>query len=141
MGHIASVSRYTLSHAVLHLTKLSVDPDELPNRGAVLSLLASLIAASRDSALKVINSGEIFFLPFKDEVLGVLVLGLMGKSSLRPAIEGLSGLVTTLDLLDDDEIGFVVQKVNDVISDKQEDLGARCPFSYQLARFSLLIVA
>ncbi len=74
-------------------------------------------------------------------MLGVLVLGLMGKSSLRPAIEGLSGLVTTPDLLDDDEIGFVVQKVNDVISDKQEDLGARCPFSYQLARFSLLIVA
>ncbi|KAH9161567.1 ARM repeat-containing protein [Lactarius sanguifluus] len=124
MSTTPSVSRYTLSHVVPHLTKLSVDPDELPNRGAVLSLLASLIAASRDSALKVINSKEIFLLPFKDEVLGVLVLGLKGKSSLCPAIEGLSGLVTTPDLLDDDEIGFVVQKVNDVISDQQEDLGA-----------------
>ncbi|KAI9444495.1 ARM repeat-containing protein [Lactarius indigo] len=125
MSTTPSVSRYTLSHAVPHLTKLSVDPDELPNRGAVLSLLASLIAASRDSALKVINSEENFLLPFKDEVLGVLVLGLKGKSSLRPAIEGLSGLVTTPDLLDDEEIGFVVQKVNDVISDQQEDLDAR----------------
>ncbi|KAH9041287.1 ARM repeat-containing protein [Lactarius pseudohatsudake] len=124
MSTTPSVSRYTLSHVVPHLTRLSVDPDELPNRGAVLSLLASLIAASRDSALKVINSEEIFLLPFKDEVLGVLVLGLKGKSSLCPAIEGLSGLVTTPDLLDDDEIGFVVQKVNDVISDQQEDLGA-----------------
>ncbi|KAH9059086.1 ARM repeat-containing protein [Lactarius vividus] len=124
MSTTPSVSRYTLSHAVPHLTKLSVDPDELPNRGAVLSLLASLIVASRDSALKVINSEEIFLLPFKDEVLGVLVLGLKGKSSLRPAIEGLSGLVTTPGLLDDDEIGFVVQKVNDVISDQQEDFGS-----------------
>ena len=100
----------------------------------MLSLLASLIAASRDSALKEINSEEVFLLPFKDDVLGVLVLGLMGKSSLRPAIEGLSGLVTTAGLLDDDEIGFVVQKVNDVISGQQEDLGARCPFSYYLAK-------
>lgn len=124
MSTTPSISRYTLSHAIPHLTKLSVDPDELPNRGPVLSLLASLIAASRDSALNVISGEEIFLLPYKDEVLGVLVLGLKGKSSLRPAIEGLSGLVTTPDLLDDDEIGFVVQKVNDVISGQQEDLDA-----------------
>ncbi|KAN0138202.1 ARM repeat-containing protein [Lactarius tabidus] len=124
MSTTPSVSRYTLSHAVPHLTKLSVDPDELPNRGPVLALLASLIAASRDSALKEINSDEVFLLPFKDEVLGVLVHGLTGQASLGPAIEGLSGLVTTPGLLDDDEIGFVVQKVNDVISGQQEDLGA-----------------
>ena len=67
-------------------------------------------------------------------MLGVLTLGLMSKSSLRPAIEGLSGLVTTTGLLDDDEIGFVVQKVNDVISGPQEDLDARYPFSHQLAK-------
>ena len=103
----------------------------------MLSLLASLIAASRDSALKEINSEEVFLLPFKDDILGVLVLGLMGKSSLRPAIEGLSGLVTTVDLLDDDEIGFVVQKVNDVISGQHEDPGTRCLFSYYIAKISV----
>ena len=63
----------------------------------------------------------------------------MGKSSLLPAIEGLSGLVTTPNLLDDDEIGFVVQKVNDVISGQQEDLDTRYAFFCHLARFSLLI--
>jgi DNA repair/transcription protein MET18/MMS19 len=111
---------------VPHLTKLFVDPDELPNRGPVLSLLSSLIAAARDSTVKAANPEEIFLLPFKDEVLGILVTGLKAQSSLRPAIDGLNGLVTTPDLLDDQEIGFVVQKVNDVTSSQEEDLlGAR----------------
>jgi hypothetical protein len=92
----------------------------------VLSLLSSLIAAARDSTVKAANPDEIFLLSFKDEVLGILVTGLKAQSSLRPAIDGLNGLVTTPDLLDDQEIGFVVQKVNDVISGQEEDLlGAR----------------
>jgi DNA repair/transcription protein MET18/MMS19 len=75
------------------------------------------------------DTEEVFLLPFKDEVLGILVTGLKAQSSLRPAIEGLNGLVTTPDLLDDQEIGFVVQKVNDVISSQEDLLGARCSFS------------
>jgi DNA repair/transcription protein MET18/MMS19 len=119
--------RYTLSHAVPHLTKLFVDPDELPNRGPVLSRLSSLITAARDSAAKVDHPEEISLFQFKDEVLGILVTGLKAQSSLRPAIDGLRGLVTTPGLLDDQEIGFVVQKVNEVISSQQDDpLGARC---------------
>lgn len=122
MSTTPSVSRYTLSHAVPHLTGLFVDPDELPNRGPVLSLLSSLIAAARDSTVKANNVEDVFLLPFKDGVLGVLIAGLKAQSSLRPAIEGLNGMVTTPGLLDDQEIGFVVQKVNDVISSQQEDL-------------------
>ena len=138
--YIASVSRYTLSHAIPHLTGLFVDPDELPNRGPVLVLLSSLIAAARDSTVKADNAEDIFLLPFKDAVLGVLVSGLKAQSSLRPAIEGLNGMVTTPALLDDQEIGFVVQKVNDVISSQQEDLlGTRCSFSPLSSGFSLTI--
>lgn len=55
-------------------------------------------------------------------MLGVLITGLKAQSSLRSAIEGLNGMVTTPALLDDQEIGFVVQKVNDVVSSQQEDL-------------------
>ena len=62
--------------------------------------------------------------------MGVLITGLKAQSSLRPAIEGLDGMVTTPALLEDEEIGFVVQKVNDVISSQHEDfLGTRCSFS------------
>jgi DNA repair/transcription protein MET18/MMS19 len=138
--YTASVSRYTLSHAVPHLTRLFVDPDELPNRGPVLSLLSSLIAAARDSTVKADNAEDVFLLPFKDEVLGVLITGLKAQSSLGPAIDGLSGMVTTPALLDDQEIGFVVQKVNDVISSQQEDLlGTRCSSSTLSLGFLLII--
>ena len=137
---IASVSRYTLSHAVPHLTRLFVDPDELPNRGPVLSLLSSLIVAARDSTVKADNAEDVFLLPFKDEVLGVFIAGLKEQSSLRPAIEGLNGMVTTPALLDDQEIGFVVQKVDDVISSQQEDLlGTRCSSLPLSLGFSLIM--
>lgn len=83
---------------------------------------------------------DVFLLPFKDEVLGVLIVGLKAQSSLRPAIEGLNGMVTTPALLDDQEIGFVVQKVNDVISSQQEDfLGTRCASSPLSSGFSLIM--
>jgi len=108
-----------------------VDPDELPNRGPTLSLLSSLIAAARDSTVKADDVEDTFLLPFKDEVLGVLITGLKAQSSLRPAIEGLDGMVTTPALLDDQEIGFVVQKVNEVIFSQQEDLlGTRCSLAF-----------
>jgi DNA repair/transcription protein MET18/MMS19 len=83
---------------------------------------------------------DVFLLPFKDEVLGVLVAGLKEQPSLRPAIEGLNGMVTTPALLDDQEIGFVVQKVNDVVSSQQEDLlGTRCSSPPLSPGFSLII--
>jgi len=139
--YTASISRYTLSHAVPHLTRLFADPDELPNRGPVLSLLSSLIAAARDSTVKADNAEDVFLLPFKDEVLGVLITGLKAQSSLRPAIEGLNGMVTTPALLDDQETGFVVQKVNDVVVSQQEDLlGTRC-YSSTLSPGFLLTIA
>ncbi|KAI0047844.1 ARM repeat-containing protein [Auriscalpium vulgare] len=128
MSTTPSISRYTLSHAIPHLIKLFLNPDELPNRGAVLTLLFSLIAAARDSTLKAASSTSSaspeeapFLLPYKDEVLGALITGLKTPSSTLAAIEGLSALVTTPGLLEDEEVGFVVQNVNDVISGPRED--------------------
>jgi DNA repair/transcription protein MET18/MMS19 len=73
-------------------------------------------------------------------VLGVLIAGLKEQPSLRPAIEGLNGMVTTPALLDDQEIGFIVQKVNDVVSSQQEDLlGTRYSSSALFPGFPLII--
>ncbi|KAI0258930.1 ARM repeat-containing protein [Gloeopeniophorella convolvens] len=121
MSTTPSVSRYTVSHVVPHLIELFVNPDELPNRGPVLTLLSSVIAAARDSTSKAADT-EIFLLPFKDEVLGILITGLTARSSSLSAIEGLGGVITTPGLLDDEEVGFVVQKVNEVISGQNEEL-------------------
>ncbi|KAI0310724.1 ARM repeat-containing protein [Amylostereum chailletii] len=119
-----SVSRYTISHVVPHLVKLFLNPDELPNRGPTLKLLSSLIAAIRDSTLKARISpeaGHTSLAPYKDEVLGVLVTGLKVPSSVQPALEGLKAMVTTPGLFEDEELGFVVHNVNDIITGERED--------------------
>jgi DNA repair/transcription protein MET18/MMS19 len=112
---------------VPHLIKLFLSPDELPNRGPILTLLSSLAVAARDSAAKSgaaeASSGSegAPLSPYKDSVLGAMTVGLKAVSSAQPAIEGLNAMVTTPGLLDDEELGFVVQKLNDLVSGEQED--------------------
>ncbi|KAI0035332.1 ARM repeat-containing protein [Vararia minispora EC-137] len=116
-----SVSHHTVSHVIPHLIKLFLNPDEVPNRGASLNLLASFIAALRDSAIKFPDVNASSLVPYKDEVLGVFTTGLQTPSSAGPAISGLHALVTMAGLLDEDEIGFVVSNVNGVLSNDRED--------------------
>jgi DNA repair/transcription protein MET18/MMS19 len=62
--------------------------------------------------------------PYKDEVLGVLTVGLKASSSRRPALAGLQGIVTTENLLSNEELGFVVHNVNAILeadSDEFDD--------------------
>lgn len=63
-------------------------------------------------------------IPYKDEVLGVLTVGLKTASSRRPALAGLQGMVTTENLLTDEELAFVVHSVNEIMeadSDEFDD--------------------
>ncbi|EPT02988.1 hypothetical protein FOMPIDRAFT_1142982 [Fomitopsis schrenkii] len=120
-----SVARFTLAQVTPHLVKLFLDPDELPNRGPTLRLLADVIVAARDSMPKdpeVLPAEEdIPLAPYKDEVLGVLTVGLTARSSAQSALDGLKALVTTRGLLTDEELGFVVHKVNELLQDGQEE--------------------
>jgi DNA repair/transcription protein MET18/MMS19 len=121
-AHIASVSHYTVTHVVPHLIKLFLNPDEAPNRGPTLKLFASFIAALRDSNVKFRDVDASWLVPYKDEVLGIFTTGIKTSSSSGQAIEGLHALVTTPKLLDDEEVGFVVSNVNDVLSGDRDDL-------------------
>lgn len=121
---IASVSKFTLAQAVPHLVKFFLNPDEVANRGSVLSLMASIVAAARDCMSKPenVSTAEPPLLPYKDEVLGAFTVGLKARSLASPAIEGLLAMVTTPNLLEDEEVGFVVQNVNDIIGGQREDM-------------------
>ena len=105
--------------------KLFLNPDELPNRAPTLRLLADVIVAARDSMPKdheVLPAEEdIPLAPYKDEVLGVLTVGLTAGSPALPALDGLKALVTTPGLLTDEELGFVVHKVNELLEDGREE--------------------
>ena len=122
---LASVARFTLARAVPHLVKLFLDPDELPNRPPTLWLLADLIEAARESTAQdpevLPDEGSVPLSPYKDEVLGVLTVGLKAPASALPAIDGLKSMVRTVGLLTDDELGFVVHNVNELLQKDEEE--------------------
>ncbi|KAH9943852.1 ARM repeat-containing protein [Amylocystis lapponica] len=119
MSTTPSVASFTLSRAVPHLVKLFLNPDEASNRAPVLSLLSDLIAAARDSTSRdpevLPTEGDVPLSPFKDEVLGVLTVGLKTTPSAASALDGLKGMITTAGLLTDEELGFVVHNVNELL--------------------------
>ncbi|KAH8075854.1 ARM repeat-containing protein [Cristinia sonorae] len=130
MSTTPSVSKYTLSQAVPHFIRLFLNPDEASNRGPTLRLLADVIVAARDSSLldpEVLpTQGEVALSPFKDEVLGVFTVGLKTPTTRKHALDGLKGLVTTRGLLSDEELGFIVHNVNEVLTeDGNEDEDVR----------------
>lgn len=127
----ASVARFTLARAVPHFVKLFLNPDELPNRAPTLRLLADLVEAARESTTspssysdpEILPDGDessVPLSPYKDEVLGILTVGLKTPASAYPAIDALKSMVRTHGLLTDEELGFVVHNVNEVL-DKDED--------------------
>ena len=127
------MAKYTLAQAVPHLVRLFLNPDEAPNRGPTLRLLSDIINAARDSmqvddAETLPADEDIPLLPYKDEVLGVLTVGLTAPATCRHALDGLKGLVTTRGLLTSEEIGFTVHKVNELLSGEDEDV-KYAPFS------------
>lgn len=117
----ASVARFTLDQVVPHLVKLFLDPDEVQNRGAVLQLLADVIGAARNAmalgSSTAASTGAVPMARYKDEVLGVLTVGLKVPSGRRHALIGLLDMVNTLKLLTDEELSFIVHNVNEILAD------------------------
>ncbi|KAJ7066235.1 ARM repeat-containing protein [Mycena amicta] len=122
MATTPSVSRYTLANVVPHLLKLFADPREVPARPSILLLLSDVIAAARDSVKEEsIESLTLPLAPYKDEILGAFVSGVGTAATTRPALAGLTGLVATSGLLSDEELGFVVLKVNEVLAQSLDE--------------------
>lgn len=113
-----------------------MNPDEVLNRGAVLQLLSDLVVAARigseassagSPATETANSAAPALAPYKDEVLGVLTVGLQVPSGRKSALTGLLGMVQTKGLLTDEELGFTVHKVNELLTTGDaEDEDIRC---------------
>ncbi|KAH9913980.1 ARM repeat-containing protein [Epithele typhae] len=125
MSTTPSVARFTLSKAIPHFVQLFLNPDELPNRAPTLRLLADLIEAARESTAspdpEVLPDEQVPLAPYKDEVLGVLTVGLKTPASSYPAVDSLKSMVLTRDLLTDEELGFIVHHVNEVLQQDTDD--------------------
>lgn len=112
-----------MTQAIPHLIRLFLDPDEASNRLATLLLLSEFTEAARDyndrnEVSPTVNS----LMPYKDEVLGVFSVGLNSSSTRNAALLGLNAMVTTKNLLFNEELGFIVHNVNQILEGEQDDI-------------------
>jgi DNA repair/transcription protein MET18/MMS19 len=105
------------------MIKLFLDPDELANRAPIIVLLTDLVTAARDAMSKSFGDPELDMplMSFKDEVLGVFTVGLKATSSRQPALAGLKAMVNAPTLLADDELGFIVHNIDDMLQADSDD--------------------
>ena len=61
-------------------------------------------------------------MPYKDEVLGVFSAGLIASSTRNAALSGLNAMVATQGLLSNEELGFIVHNVDQVLEGEQDDI-------------------
>lgn len=106
------------------MIKLYTDLDNVAARPSILLLLSDLIAAARDSmsANKSDDSEstETPLTPFKDEMLGIVSSALNIPAARDPALACLLGLVSTKNLLSDEELGFIVHNVDELLGEDTE---------------------
>ena len=116
-----------MSQAIPHLVRLFLDLDEASNRPATLLLLSEFTEAARDSIKNDRNeispTVNSLLMPYKDEVLGVFSVGLTSSSARNAALSGLNAMIATPNLLSNEELGFIVHNVDQVLEDKQDDIG------------------
>ncbi|EJD43759.1 ARM repeat-containing protein [Auricularia subglabra TFB-10046 SS5] len=112
------VGRAVISASITHLMGLFLNPDEAPNRPAVLGSLASLCTTVRkfysdDSSRSYAE--EKLLEAFKDQLLGAFTIELKNPESTAAALDGLQQMVLVPGLLSDEELGFVVHNLNDIL--------------------------
>ena len=101
-----------------------MDPDEASNRPATLLLLSEFTEAARDykDRNKMSPAVNSLLMPYKDEVLGVFSAGLIASSTRNAALSGLNAMVATQGLLSNEELGFIVHNVDQVLEGEQDDI-------------------
>ncbi|KAJ4000828.1 ARM repeat-containing protein [Lentinula boryana] len=126
MSTTPSVSQFTVIQTAPYLVKLYIQPDNIAARSSILLFLSDLIAAARDSmAVNKSDESESTETPlssYKDEILGIVSSALKVPSSRDPALACLLGMVSTDNLLTDEELGFIVHNVDEILSEDSEEV-------------------
>lgn len=122
----ASIGPYTYSQAFPHLLRLFHKTEELSQRGPILESIAILLQSAKELYARP-ESGRTLkadkaLITLRDEILGVLNAGIKTSNFRRPALDGYMQVVQIEGLLSPEEIGFVVQNINDLILEEGEEL-------------------
>lgn len=123
---------YTISKTVPCLIGLFRDADEITNRPATLTALETIIAAAKDvfvsdsyqEATEYTDEKTILN-EYKDDLLGIFTIGLKTASTVPPSLKGLNTIVQIPSLLSDEELGFIVHSVNEILDSTDVSLDNR----------------
>ena len=121
MASTVPVARVVIRATVTHLMSLFLDPDEASTRPAVLTALTALCTTVRklydtpaaDSTRD--HKTERLLEDFKDQLLGAFTVELTNAQSCAAAIDGLRQLVLIPELLSNEELGFLVHNLNELL--------------------------
>ena len=123
----ASVCQYILSKTIPHLVNLFVNPDEVECRSHILLLLSDIVSAtpSEFRAGQDTANNTTPLIPFKDELLNIVIAGLQTPSTRCPGLTTLQRLLATRDFLTPDELSFAIHRVNEILLDDAHNGDAR----------------
>ncbi|KAG2747281.1 hypothetical protein P692DRAFT_20736558 [Suillus brevipes Sb2] len=121
------LSSFAASQAAEVLIKNFHDPDEVANRASVVILLTELIEACRSDAThaSISQSSQTSVSSLtasKDALLGLLIVSLKAPATCLPALHGLTALVRTPNLVADDELGYIVLEVSELLRKEPDDV-------------------
>ncbi|KAG1887770.1 Dos2-interacting transcription regulator of RNA-Pol-II-domain-containing protein [Suillus subluteus] len=121
------LSSFAVSQAAELLIRNFHDPDEVSNRASVVMLLTDLIEACRGDAThsSIFQSSHSTSSPLttsKDALLGLLIVSLKAPATCLPALHGLTALVRTPKLAADDELGYIVLEVSELLRKEPDEV-------------------
>jgi DNA repair/transcription protein MET18/MMS19 len=121
------LSSFAVSQAAVLLIRNFHDPDEVSNRASVVMLLTELIEACWGDAThaSISQSSHSALSPLtdsKDALLGLLIVSLKAPATCLPALHGLTALVRTPKLVADDELGYIVLEVSELLRKEPDEV-------------------
>ncbi|KZV92361.1 hypothetical protein EXIGLDRAFT_710205 [Exidia glandulosa HHB12029] len=123
-----AVGRAVLSASITHLMTSFFSSDQATARPAILTALASLCTTVQklyEQPSSRTYSSERLLEAYKDQLLGAFTIELKNPPSTGAALSGLHQLVTIDGLFSDEEVGFVVHNLNDLLQFEEMDSETR----------------
>ncbi|KAF8757616.1 RNAPII transcription regulator C-terminal [Rhizoctonia solani] len=119
----SAICTYTLNRVAPFLIKQFHDPDEAAHRDPILAALRDVLHAIRELKEGPCREASLAFLKAnKDTTLGALTSGLNTKVSRGSALSGLLQISYMQGVLSNEEMAFVVHKINELLGSEKDEL-------------------
>ncbi|GAB1518385.1 hypothetical protein RhiTH_001444 [Rhizoctonia solani] len=129
----SAICTYTLNRVAPFLIKQFHDPDEAAHRDPILAALRDVLHAIRELKEGPCREASLAFLKAnKDTTLGALTSGLNTKVSRGSALSGLLQISYMQGVLSNEEMAFVVHKINELLGSEKDELEDLRPIALEV---------